>query len=232
MFHLHNLSDDLIAVDLNPAHMRPESSAENNGRRKSHQNKTTARDHDYEDRCRFGEVYYLNDPQPTSQTHMLFGKYVWLLQRIHHLQQESGIRISPKIFNQGTFHQISIHSATDRSDSLNLFVDEAVQPPQAPSPAPPEYTPTAPQPPQPVLETHPSPYISPYSAPFMISNSRPDLHMRRCRSHSATSMDVVRLLRRSWFLAMHRTSYYLTHHTSTRSSSIVYHEIRRQNHDI
>lgn len=32
---------------------------------------------------------------------MPFGKYVWLLQRIFSLQEEKGIRMSPKIFSQG-----------------------------------------------------------------------------------------------------------------------------------
>lgn len=143
--HLHNLSDEIIAVDLNPAHMRPETTSENNSRRKAHQDGIVACDHDSEDRCKFGLVYYLDEPRPASQTFMPFGKYVWLLQHIFRLQQEEGITMSSKIFNQ---------------DTINLSVDEHAHSAQTSSQAHAQSSQAAHHPPTSICETLRSPDIS------------------------------------------------------------------------
>lgn len=64
--HVHNLSNEENAIDLNPKHLKLETVTHNNSDRKLHHSRQFAFDHKPEDRCRFGAVWY-NDSSITRE---------------------------------------------------------------------------------------------------------------------------------------------------------------------
>lgn len=93
---IHNLGDNRIGLDLNPAMLRLELNTKNNGRRMQHQNGNSPCDHDWNDRSRFGHVWYVIKSWLEEKYSMLQGKFVWLLSEIKRLQAEEGIELSSR----------------------------------------------------------------------------------------------------------------------------------------
>jgi hypothetical protein len=76
-----------------------------------HQTGNTACDHPWEDRCRFGAVWYLNssDPSNVASVQMPRGKYEWLKAEIARLQDKWNVTMTDKAPASGKFpHLLSL----------------------------------------------------------------------------------------------------------------------------
>ncbi|KAH6633267.1 hypothetical protein C7974DRAFT_375371 [Boeremia exigua] len=84
--HVHNLSNDSIAIDINEEHIFFETDFENGSVRKRHQSGAVPCDHPIAVQCKFGLVHYADKQRPATSIALPEGKEIWLKQRLDKLR--------------------------------------------------------------------------------------------------------------------------------------------------